>query len=103
MGIFGKLFKKQKKESDTKERPREPMADENPFDEYLDCLEMICPRPIFEVSQKLKALDSGKILKVVCKDQAFENDIRAWCHRTGNTLGKLVKEGDLITVYITKA
>ncbi|MCX7748323.1 MAG: CoA-disulfide reductase [Clostridia bacterium] len=45
-----------------------------------------CPGPIMKVYDALKAMNYGEVLKVQATDPAFQEDIRAWCEKTGNTL-----------------
>ncbi len=71
------------------------------YDYYLDCKQMLCPRPIFEVSKKISSIETGKVLKVECTDMAFEADIHAWIGRMGHDL-KYDKEGEVQTALITK-
>jgi TusA-related sulfurtransferase len=102
MGFFSSLFKKNKPTKPDASAPVGPVLDDTMFDVYLDCLDMICPRPTFEVSQKMKELKPGNIIKVSCKDHTFENNIIAWCKRTGNTIIKNLKHGEIVTVLILK-
>ncbi len=70
-----------------------------PFDYYLDCRNMLCPRPIFELSQKVKQIDEG-IIKVECRDDGFPSDMNAWTNRMKLKL-ELLKENDIHIAYIT--
>lgn len=101
MSIFKKWFNKEKKQS-TGETNEIMGENGEPFDELLDCKRMICPRPIFEISTKIKNMVPNTILKIVCTDPAFENDIKAWCSRTKNQLQKVKKFNGTIVAYVNK-
>ena len=45
--------------------------EEHHFDDYLDCKNMLCPKPIFEISKKMKRMETGLVLKVECKRSCF--------------------------------
>ncbi|MBK5253110.1 MAG: FAD-dependent oxidoreductase [Peptostreptococcaceae bacterium] len=68
----------------------------------LDCCGMQCPGPIMKISEILKTLDEGKVIKVSATDMGFASDIESWCGKTGNTFIKKIREGNLNTVYLSK-
>lgn len=71
-------------------------------DDFLDCLGLYCPVPIFETRKKIDSMQSGKILKMVADDPGSEEDIKSWARTTGNKLLKLEKEKDTFIFYIKK-
>jgi TusA-related sulfurtransferase len=63
---------------------------------------MACPMPIIKTSMAVKKAASGDIFEIVCDDPAFEPDIKAWCHETGNVLDSIAKSGKDIIATVTK-
>ena len=52
----------------------------------VDACGLQCPGPIMRVNQELGKMSPGEVLEIHATDPAFGTDIKAWCHRTGNTL-----------------
>jgi tRNA 2-thiouridine synthesizing protein A len=71
-------------------------------DRVLVAVGMKCPRPLFEVSKSIKAMEKGQTLEIQADDPAFKPDIEAWCRRTGNTLVDLKKEGDRFSALVRR-
>jgi TusA-related sulfurtransferase len=61
-----------------------------------------CPMPIIKTSMAVKKGISGEVFEITCDDPAFEPDIKAWCHETGNTLTNVNKSGKDIIATVTK-
>ncbi|MDY6933244.1 MAG: sulfurtransferase TusA family protein [Spirochaetota bacterium] len=81
----------------------EPTSDEQcNFDYSLDCTGMTCPRPIFEISKRVKTMETDQVLRIICSDPAFDNDIKAWCHRTKNGLQDIQKINGKTVALIVK-
>ncbi len=59
---------------------------ETDADIHVDACGLQCPGPIMKVYETVKSMDYGKMLKVTATDPAFQEDIKAWCDRTGNKL-----------------
>ena len=70
--------------------------------ETLDAMGMKCPKPLFEVSKRIRQMEEGEELEVFADDPAFKPDIEAWCRRTGNELVDLVKEEKRTVATIKK-
>ena len=68
----------------------------------LDCVGLFCPQPIFQTRQELDKLQSGEILEVIADDPAAEEDIKAFCKRTGNELLAVEKTEKIIKFIIKK-
>jgi TusA-related sulfurtransferase len=68
----------------------------------LDCVGLFCPQPIFQTRQELDKLQPGEILEVLADDPAAEEDIKAFCKRTGNELLAIEKAGKVIKFTIKK-
>ncbi|HMF30154.1 MAG TPA: sulfurtransferase TusA family protein [Candidatus Lokiarchaeia archaeon] len=62
------------------------MADNPRPDEFLDCVGLFCPEPLFQTRQKLDELEVGEILEVIADDPAAEEDLKRFCKRTGQEL-----------------
>lgn len=71
-------------------------------DEYLDCIGLYCPVPVFETGKKISSMKEGQILELVADDSASEEDIKAWTKTTGNKLIKVIKDSDNFIFYIKK-
>ena len=61
-----------------------------------------CPMPIIKLSTAVRKGGSGDVFEATCDDPAFEQDIRSWCHQTGNVLSEVRKAGSDIIAVITK-
>ena len=71
-------------------------------DESLDCVGLYCPMPIVMTTQKIKELETGKILEVVADDKGIKKDMPAWCKTTGHEFMGMEEEGSEIRVYVKK-
>ena len=45
----------------------------------LNLIGLKCPIPILKISKKLKEIKNGDIIKAICDDPKFENDINNLC------------------------
>lgn len=83
-----------------------PDFDSIPFDEVspveIDACGMQCPGPIMKLTQSLKDINNGEILKIKTTDPGFKKDIQAWCSSTGNTLLEIKDENKIITASVQK-
>jgi TusA-related sulfurtransferase len=75
---------------------------EKNFDEFLDCVGLYCPVPIFETRKKINSMGKGQILKMTADDPGSEPDIKSWAKMTGNELVKVEKNDNVFTFYIRK-
>jgi len=50
----------------------------------LNACGLQCPGPILQLSEKMKELNDGDILKVSATDPGFIVDVQSWCNKTGN-------------------
>ena len=75
---------------------------EKNFDEYLDCIGLYCPVPVFETRKKITSMKNGQILKMTADDPGSEPDIKSWARMTGNELLKIEKNDNVFTFYIKK-
>ena len=71
-------------------------------DEFLDCIGLYCPVPIFETRKKIDSINKGQILELTADDPASEEDIKSWAKTTGNELLKIEKDKDKFIFFIRK-
>lgn len=71
-------------------------------DEILDACGMSCPQPILALTQAMKELKGGQLLKVLADDPGALEDIPVWCKRTGNQMISITEDGGTITALIRK-
>ena len=46
--------------------------------ETLECSRLLCPMPVIKTQNKLKEMQDGDILKVICTDPGTMADIPTW-------------------------
>ncbi len=46
--------------------------------ETLECSRLLCPMPVIKTQNKLKEMNEGDILKVICTDPGTMADIPTW-------------------------
>ncbi len=51
---------------------------------YLDAKRLLCPLPVIRVQDKIKHLQRGDTLQVICTDPGALQDIPAWCRINGH-------------------
>jgi len=57
--------------------------------EHLDARRLLCPLPVIRVQDRVKNLQAGDLLMVVCTDPGVLNDIPAWCRINGHRVIEL--------------
>ena len=72
-------------------------------DQVLDCSGLNCPLPVLKTKKAVDALTAGQTLKMISTDPGSQNDINAWCKRTGNELLESTTEGGKFTFTIKKS
>jgi len=72
------------------------------FDDYLDCIGLYCPVPVYETRKKIDSMKKGQILKMTADDPGSVPDIKSWAKMTGNKLVKIEKKNKIFTFYIRK-
>lgn len=50
----------------------------------LNARRLLCPMPVIRAQDKIKTLNTGDTLDVICTDPGAENDIPAWCRINGH-------------------
>ncbi|MBM4446094.1 MAG: sulfurtransferase TusA family protein [Chloroflexi bacterium] len=71
-------------------------------DQKLNLEGLLCPIPIVKVSQAIKSLPVGGVLKATATDPGVLADIPAWAKSTGNEVLAMEREGKVITFFIKK-
>lgn len=68
----------------------------------VDACGLQCPGPIMQVFNTMKSMNYGEILRVKATDPAFQEDIKAWCARTGNRLVSVGFENNAFSALVKK-
>ncbi len=66
----------------------------------LDARRLLCPLPVIKTQNKIKELQSGDFLEVICTDPGVINDIPAWCRIHGHKVIAILEHDREITVKI---
>lgn len=67
----------------------------------LDAQRMLCPMPVIRTQDRIKELNPGDRLKVICTDPGAKNDIPAWCRINGHTVDDIIELDGTIEILIT--
>jgi tRNA 2-thiouridine synthesizing protein A len=67
-------------------------------DARLDCKGLLCPLPVYRVSQAMRKLSGGQVLRVECTDPGSIPDFRAFARQQGHTL-LTVEDRDGVQVF----
>jgi len=70
--------------------------------QLFDAQGLSCPAPIINLSERMKGMNEGELLKMLADDAGALEDIPAWCRRTGNPLLTIEEKDGLITALIRK-
>jgi len=71
-------------------------------DTELDAKGLSCPMPIVKLAKQMKSMETGQVLKLVADDPGSQEDVPAWCRRTGNDLVETSTEGQNFIYLIRK-
>jgi tRNA 2-thiouridine synthesizing protein A len=52
--------------------------------EVLNARRLLCPLPVIRTQDKVKQLQPGDLLEVICTDPGVMQDIPAWCRINGH-------------------
>jgi peroxiredoxin family protein/rhodanese-related sulfurtransferase/TusA-related sulfurtransferase len=74
----------------------------NKVDVEVDASGLQCPGPIMKLFTAVKAMNYGETIRIRATDPAFEEDIRAWCSKTGNPLVSLSGTAGELNAVIRK-
>ncbi|MDX5152023.1 MAG: sulfurtransferase TusA family protein [Acidiferrobacterales bacterium] len=67
----------------------------------LDAQRMLCPMPVIRTQDRIKELNPGDRLKVICTDPGAKNDIPAWCRINGHRVDDIIELDGTIEILIT--
>jgi TusA-related sulfurtransferase len=68
--------------------------------EFIDTRRLLCPMPVIRVQDRVKMLEPGIEVEVICSDPGALNDIPAWCCINGHRLVDARTEGDEYVVIL---
>jgi tRNA 2-thiouridine synthesizing protein A len=66
----------------------------------IDAKRLLCPMPVIRTQDKVKTLQVGDTLEVVCTDPGALNDIPAWCRINGHQVLSSRREDDEVIIVI---
>lgn len=67
--------------------------------EVLNARRLLCPLPVIRTQDKVKQLQAGDQLEVICTDPGVLHDIPAWCRINGHkVLETWANDGEYIIV-----
>jgi tRNA 2-thiouridine synthesizing protein A len=78
------------------------MAEEIKPIKTLDVRGLACPIPVTKTSQAIKDIPVGEVLEVLATDPGALMDIPAWAKSTGNEVIKILREKNLIKIYVKR-
>ena len=67
----------------------------------LDAKRLMCPMPVIRTQDRIKELNPGDRLKVICTDPGAKNDIPAWCRINGHLVDEIIERDGSIEIIIT--
>jgi tRNA 2-thiouridine synthesizing protein A len=73
------------------------------WDEELDAQGLLCPLPVLKASKRLKAMQTGAVLRVLATDPAAVIDIPHFCAESGHELLGSGDEGPAQVYLIRRA
>jgi len=79
-----------------------PMSDTRP-DDVLDTVGLYCPVPIIKTAERIRRMETGRILKVVSDDRVILIDMPAWCRSTGHEYLGHTQQGTEYGLFVRKA
>ena len=68
----------------------------------LDLKGLLCPMPMVKVSQNIKNVPVGGIIRAVATDPGALADIPAWARSTGNEVLKQERDGSDLIFYVKR-
>ena len=78
------------------------MAEEYKVDMELDLKGLLCPLPVVKVSQNIKTIQVGGIIKAVATDIGALADFPSWARTTGNEVLKTERKDKDLIFYIKR-
>ncbi|MCK5830739.1 MAG: sulfurtransferase TusA family protein [Methylococcales bacterium] len=68
--------------------------------ETLNAKRLLCPLPVIRTQDKVKTMNKGDVLEVVCTDPGVLQDIPAWCRINGHQLLETLSEEMEYTIIL---
>jgi tRNA 2-thiouridine synthesizing protein A len=78
------------------------MAEEYKVDLELDLKGLLCPLPVVKVSQSIKNIPVGGIIRAIATDIGALADFPSWARTTGNEVIKTDREDKDLIFYIKR-
>jgi tRNA 2-thiouridine synthesizing protein A len=69
-------------------------------EQELDAKRLLCPMPVIKTQNKIKELNKGDILNVICTDPGALSDIPAWARINGHEIIETSEKGDEIIIKV---
>ncbi len=66
----------------------------------LDAKRLLCPMPVIRTQDKIKTLNTGDVLEVVCTDPGALQDVPAWCRINGHKVLETKTTEDEVFIII---
>lgn len=68
--------------------------------EILNAKRLLCPLPVIRTQDKIKTMQAGDVLEVICTDPGVMQDIPAWCRINGHKVLETITDEMLYTIII---
>ena len=68
----------------------------------VDASGLLCPMPIVRLSQRIKEIQPGEIIKLIATDPGMKEDVPAWCRSTGHECIEIKEEGGKYIALVKK-
>ncbi len=68
----------------------------------IDTIGYFCPIPIIKLSEKIKEVEVGSLVKLLSDDPAVLADVSAWCKANGQKLVGHQVQKEVYILYIEK-
>ena len=72
-------------------------------DEVLDTVGLYCPLPIIKTAERIRRMESGRVLEVVSDDRVILIDMPAWCRSTGHEYLGHAQQGTEYRLFVRKS
>ena len=66
----------------------------------LDARGLLCPLPVIRTQNRIRTLEKGDILEILCTDPGALHDIPAWCRINGHRVLETVEDGEDIRITV---
>ncbi len=66
----------------------------------LDARRLLCPLPVIRVQDRIREMQAGERLEVICTDPGAASDIPAWCRINGHRVLELREEEGELRILI---